>query len=228
MATLAQSAFGVYLLRCNRFSQTAVAAVSFQNTKMPMTKYIFFLLTITQINCTNNVASGNRTSSKIDSSSLMYKKGDCLAFKLDSSTYGAGIIFDSSKDEGGLWYCLLFTDYVSPSKPAIDSIKNHKVFGRKVESSLAPQGYEVMIDGEFLNDSMVSKGNNFILLGNISLNDKAKLGAYGATSKISGLIQAFKNGQSRRTSPPDNYHDQIKKLNTFRPEEYFNVKDFLK
>ncbi len=192
-----------------------------------MKKYIFGLLTLLIIGCGGASTSDPWASLPIDSNELTFKKGDCLAFKIDSLTYGVGIVFDYSKDEGGLWYSLLFTDYESQVKPELKSIKNKRFLGRKVQSSGNDRGYVIMLDGEYVLDSLILKTDNFFLVGNLKLNEEARLGAYGASSKISGLIQSFKRGQEDRKSPPDDYRDQMKKLNDFRPDEYFDLKDFL-
>lgn len=189
-----------------------------------MTKYLLGLLTLLLIGCGGNTSDyGTRLA--IDPSELKYKKGDCLEFKFDNLTYGVGIVFDFSKDEGGVWYGLLLTDYESTNKPTVDSIINKRFLGRKIHSSLNDSGFEIGIDTEFILDSLLA--NNFTLVGNVSLNDKVKLGAQGASSKMDGLIQTLKNGKERRLTPPDDYRDHLTKQDKFRPDEYFELKNFL-
>lgn len=191
----------------------------------PMTKYLLGLLTILLVSCGGGTTSDYATRPTIDPTELKFKKGDCLEFKIDSLTYGVGIVFDFSKDEGGIWYGLLLTDYESTNKPTIDSILNRRFLGRKIQSSLNDKGFEIGIDAEFILDSLAS---NFSLVGNVTLNDKVKFGAQGATSDMSGLIQAMKNGKEKRLNPPDDYREHLTKLDKFRPDEYFDVKDFIK
>ena len=177
------------------------------------------------MSCGSGTTSDYATRPTVDPSELKFKKGDCLEFKIDSLTYGVGVVFDFSKDEGGIWYGLLLTDYESTSKPTIDSILSGQFLGRKIESSLNSKGFDIGIDTEYILDSLLA--DNFSLVGNVSLNDKVRLGSQGATSDMDGLIQALKNGKERRLTPPDDYRDHLSKLDTFRPDEYFDVKDFI-
>jgi hypothetical protein len=190
-----------------------------------MIKYILGLLTILLISCGGNTTSDYGTRLTVDSAELKYKKGDCLEFKIDSLTYGVGIVFDFSKDEGGIWYGMLLTDYESTNKPTIDSILNKRLLGRKIHSSLNDIGFEIGIDTEYILDSLLK--DNFTLVGNVSLSDKVKLGTQGATSDMEGLIQKLKNGKERRLTPPDDYRDHLTKQGKFRPDEYFELKNFL-
>lgn len=190
-----------------------------------MTKYLLGLLTLFLMSCGSETASDYVTRSTVDPCELKFKKGDCLEFKIDSLTYGVGVVIDFSKDEGGIWYGLLLTDYESTSKPTIDSILSGQFLGRKIESSLNIKGFEIGIDSEYILDSLLK--DNFSLVGNLSLNNKVRIGSQGATSDMDGLIQALKNGKKRRLTPPDDYRDHLSKMDTFRPDEYFEVKDFI-
>lgn len=165
------------------------------------------------------------TRPTVDPSELKFKKGDCLEFEIDSLTYGVGVVFDFSKDEGGIWYGLLLTDYESGNKPTIDAVLNGRFLGRKIHSSLNDNGFEIGIDTEYILDSLLT--GNFSLVGNLPLNDQVKLGSQGATSDMEGLIQTMKNGKERRLRPPDDYREHLSKSNNFRPDEYFDVKEFV-
>ncbi len=190
-----------------------------------MIKYLLGLWTLFLASCGSGTTSNYATRLTVDPSELKFKKGDCLEFKIDSLTYGAGVVFDFSKDEGGIWYGLLLTDYESTNKPTIDSIINGRFLGRKIQSTLNDKGFVIGIDTEFILDSLLTE--NFSLVGNVSLNDQVKLGSQGATSDMDGLIQKLKNGKERRLSPPDDYREHLLKSNNFRPDEYFDVKDFV-
>jgi hypothetical protein len=189
-----------------------------------MTKYISGLLTLFLMSCGSGT-SDYGTRPTVDPGKLKFKKGDCLKFKLDSLVYGVGVVFDFSKDEGGVWYGLLLTDYESANKPTIDSILNGRFLGRKIQSSLNDKGFEIGIDTEYILDSLLM--HNFSLVGNVSLNDKVRLGSQGATSNMDGLIKTLRNGKERRKSPPDDYREHSSKSDNFRPDEYFDVKDFV-
>jgi hypothetical protein len=189
-----------------------------------MTKYLLGLWTLFLMSCGSGT-SDYAARPTVDPNELKFKKGDCLKFKIDSLTYGAGVVFDFSKDEGGIWYGLLLTDYESQDKPTIDSIINRRFLGRKIQSSLNDKGFEIGIDTEYIVDSLLTE--NFSLVGNVLLNDKVKLGSQGATSDMDGLVQKLKNGKERRLSPPDDYPEHLSKSNNFRPDEYFDVKDFI-
>ena len=177
------------------------------------------------MSCGSGTTSDYATRPTVDPSELKFKKGDCLEFKIDSLTYGVGIVFDFSKDEGGIWYGLLLTDFESPNRPTIDSIVNGRFLGRKIQSSSNDRGFEIGIDTEYILDSLLIE--NFSPVGNVPLNDKVKLGSQGATSDMNGLIQKLKNGKERRLSPPDDYREHLSKSNNFRPDEYFDIKDFV-
>jgi hypothetical protein len=190
-----------------------------------MTKYLLGLLILILMSCGSGTTSDYATRPTVDPSELKFKKGDCLEFKIDSLTYGVGVVFDFSKDEGGIWYGLLLTDYESINKPTIDSILNRRFLGRKIQSSLNDKGFEIGLDTEYILDSLLT--DNFSLVGNVRLNDNVKLGSQGATSDMDGLIQTLKNGKERRLTKPDDYREHLTKLDKFRPDEYFDVKDFV-
>ena len=190
-----------------------------------MTKYLLGLLTLFLMSCGTGTTSDYATRPTVDPSELKFKKGDCLEFKIDSLTYGVGVVFDFSKDEGGIWYGLLLTDYESMTKPTVDSILYKRFLGRKIQSSLNDKGFEIGIDTEYILDSLLT--DNFSLVGNLTLNDKVRLGAQGATSDMNGLIQALKSGKERRLNPPDDYREHMTKLDKFRPDEYFDIGDFI-
>lgn len=192
-----------------------------------MTKYLLVLF-LGLIGCFDKAASDypTHTNKNINPSELKFKKGDCLKFNIDSFTYGAGVIIDFSKDEAGIWYGLVLTDYESAEKPTKESIFSKRVFGRKVESSLNTKGYETTLDAEFICDSLLA--NNFTFIGNIPLTENIIIGSHGAVCQIDRFILSFKNGQQRRTEPPDHYRSHLKKLDKFRPDEYFYLKDFVR
>jgi hypothetical protein len=190
-----------------------------------MKTYILGLLTLILISCGGRATPDRTTRMTVDPNQLKFNKGDCLEFKIDSLTYGVGVVFDFSKDEGGIWYGLLLTDYESTNKPTTDSIINGRFLGRKIQSSLNDKGFEIGIDTEYVLDSLLT--DNFSLVGNLTLNDKVRIGSQGATSDIDGLIQKLRNGKERRLNPPDDYREHSTKLNKFRPDEYFDVRDFI-
>jgi hypothetical protein len=212
-----------YLGKANVLSADVSSIVSGQSRLM--TRYLLGLWTLFFLSCGSGATTDYATRPTVDSSVLKFKKGDCLEFKIDSLTYGVGIVFDFSKDEGGIWYGLLLTDYESATKPTIDSIISRRFFGRKIQTSLNDKGFEVGIDTEYILDSLLA--DNFSFIGNVPLNGKVKLGSQGATSDIDGLIQTWKNGKERRLSPPDDYRQHPSRPDNFRPDEYFDIKHFV-
>jgi hypothetical protein len=190
-----------------------------------MIKYLPGLLILFLTSCGSGTTSDYATRPTVDPSELKFKKGDCLEFKIDSFTYGVGVVFDFSKEEGEVWYGLLLTDYESANKPTIDSVVNGRFLGRKIQSSLNDKGFEIGIDAVYISDSLLT--GNFTLVGNVPLNDKVKLGSQGATSDMGGLIQTLKNGKERSLTPPDDYREHLSKSDRFRPDEYFDVKNFV-
>jgi hypothetical protein len=182
----------------------------------------FFIL----VNC---IGESNRSKFlPIDPNELIYKKGDCLSFQIDNLNKGVAIVIDHSKDEGGLWYGLCFTNYFDTIQPKFSDIEEFKVFGRKIESSINKNGFFIGLDLEFINDSCLKLNNlKFKLIGNVKfINEKMIMGAEGATKDYSEMLFTFQNGLEKRTLPPDDYRAQ-NKLNKFRPEEYFQFKDFI-
>jgi hypothetical protein len=190
-----------------------------------MTKYLFILLTAFLPGCNGKTTSDKNTKQTTDQNELLFKKGDCLKFKIDSLTYGVGIVFDFSRYDGGIWYCLLFTDYESPNKPTIDSILHKKFLGRKIENPSNEKGYQIMLDGAFVRDSIMTDG--FDLVGNISLNNNGRLGEQKPTSKMNGFVQLYKNEKQRLTSA-NKYPIDFANQSKFRRDEYFDLKDFVK
>ena len=165
----------------------------------------------------------------IDIKELSYKKGDCVSFQIDSLNYGVGIVVDYSKDEGGLWYGLCFTDYYDTVQADLLKIKDKKIFGRKVESTLDENGFYTGLDIEFVNDSCLKFNESKITtIGNLTLNTKKiKYGSEGATNDYSEMLYTFKYGLEKRILPPDDYREHRTKLNDHRPEEYFTLTDFI-
>ena len=190
-----------------------------------MNKYLLVLLSLSSISCGERTTSDHGTRMTVDPTELKFKKGDCLAFRLDSLTYGVGIVFDFSKDEGGIWYGLLLTDYESNNIPTSESVMHGRFLGRKIESAIDEKGFEIGIDTEYVIDSLLT--SHFSMVGNLTLHNKIRIGAQGATSDMQGLIQKLMDGKERRGSPPDDYREYLTKSNQFRPDEYFDVRDFL-
>ncbi|MDF2437100.1 MAG: hypothetical protein K0Q95_1476 [Bacteroidota bacterium] len=186
---------------------------------------LLLLLTAVLTACNGKVPSDKNVSQTIDQNELLFKKGDCLEFKIDSLTYGAGIVFDFSRYEGGIWYCLLFTDYESTTKPTIDSILHKKFIGRKIENPQNEKGYQIMLDGAFIRDSLINA--NFKLVGHLSLNNNGRLGEQKPTSEMDGLIQLYKNEKQRITSA-NKFSFDFTNQSKFWREEYFDLKDFVK
>jgi hypothetical protein len=195
-----------------------------------MTKY-FLIIIICAIltGCLNQTNDYQAKFLPIDSTELKFKKGDCISFTIDSNLIGAAIVIDFSKDEGGLWYGLCFTDYLDSVQPDLLKIKNQRLVGRKIESSLDNNGYIIGLDTEFVKDSCFLLNVDHIkVIGNLTLKtDKIRLGAQGATKDYKDLISSLQYGRERRKTPPDDYRDHIKKLDKFRPDEYFKVTDYI-
>jgi hypothetical protein len=163
----------------------------------------------------------------INPDEALYQKGECLTFKVDSVNYGAGVIVDYSKDEGGQWYGLCFTQYLDSKKPTIEDIKKSKFMGRKVRSTLDAEGYFSGLDVEFINDSLVKTSEKIKSVGRINF-DKTKLryGSEAATNKLTDMIGSFHCRRERRILPPDDYRDMMNlKL---RKEEYLPVVNYIK
>lgn len=195
-----------------------------------MTKYIFLLIFIAFLEgCTDQIKDYNTTSLSVDSTEIKYRKGDCISFKINPNKIGAAIVIDYSKDEGGLWYGLCFTDYLDTVQPDLPKIKNHRLVGRKIESSLDKNGYIIGLDAEFVNESCFRKqSDKFKFIGKLNLRiDRIIIGADGATNNFDQMIAAFLKSMERRKSPSDDYRDHVKKLDKFRPDEYFDIKGYI-
>jgi len=179
--------------------------------------------------CLNRTNDSQAKFLPIDSTELKYKKGDCISFKTEKNLIGIAIVIEFSKDEGGLWYGLCFTDYLDSIQPDLTKIRNQRIVGRRIESSSDKNGFIIGLDTEFVNDSCFQQHTDqFKLIGNLTLNtEKIKLGAQGATNNYISMLISFQNARERRKSPPDDYRDHIKKLDKFRPDEYFKVTDYI-
>lgn len=198
------------------------------NCKMipQMNKYLIIAVTLLMTGC---IESNQPKFLPIDPKELIFQKGDCISFNVDSINKGAAIVIDYSKDEGGLWYGLCFTDYLDSLTPNLSQINERKIFGRKIESSLDKNGFIIGLDLEFVNDSCIKLNKTkFQNIGNLSLrNEIIKYGAYGASNDYSKMLYVFHRGIEKRITPPDDYREHRTKLNNFRPEEYFLLKDYI-
>jgi hypothetical protein len=190
---------------------------------MKLVKYLLGLLALLFFACSNEKSSGNTLANQ--PKGLKYKKGDCLAYRIDSVNYCVGIISDLLTVEGSSWFCLIFTDYASAQKPNMDSMTNRKVFGRKVESAIDAEGYKIALDAEYVIDTLLPR--HFVLVGNLALNEKIYIGSAGSSTTMEGIANKFTFGRERRKLPPDHYSEHLTKLDKFRPEEYFDLNEFV-
>src|SRR5688572_7969074 len=70
----------------------------------------------------------------IDNSELLYNKGDCLLFEINSNKYISAVVINTTKD-------------LSDSKaPLLAEIKSSRLSGRKIESALEPKGFVIAAD----------------------------------------------------------------------------------
>jgi len=170
-----------------------------------------------------------KTNLLIDSNELRFQKGDCISFQIDSVFIGVAIIVDYSEEEGGIWYGLCFTNYFDSLNPDLSIIRERKIFGRKIESTLNKDGYIIGLDTEFVNDScFIMNKMKINIIGNFTLkSEKIILGSQGATSDYQEMISTFRYGLEKRLLPPDDYRDHIKKHDKFKPDEYFLLKDYI-
>jgi hypothetical protein len=176
-----------------------------------------------------NSGSGNRVFEAGISSDdeLQLDIGDCLYFKSSDSTYGCVIVCDLDKENGRIWYGAFYTGYNSREIPTLELVKEGKVMGRKVHSSLDKNGYRKCLDGDFLIDSLITNVEYFALIGNIPLK-RVELGSHGALTSMDILQSTFGRRVERRINPPDHFTGHMTKLDKFRPEEYFEMRDFIR
>jgi len=139
------------------------------------------------------------------------------------------IVLAHSKDETGIWYGIGFTNYLSNKVPDLSTIRNKKIFGRKIESSIEEDGFSKGLDVVFVDDSLFNDNPSKLkFIGRLNLDPKeVKLGSQQATSDYNDLISAFSYGTEKRLTPPDHYKQHLTKLDSFRPDEYFNLIDYL-
>jgi hypothetical protein len=165
----------------------------------------------------------------IDPKEIIFQKGDCIAFNVDSIEKGVAIVIDYSKDEGGLWYGLCFTDYLDTLTPELSQIKDNRIFGRKIESSFDKNGFMIGLDLVFVNESCFKLNpSKFNKIGKFSLrNEKIRIGSECAISVYSKMLFVFHSGRKKRMIPPDDYRAHRTKIRDFRPEEYFLLKDYI-
>ena len=168
----------------------------------------------------------------INSKDLIYHKGDVLAFEVDSVTTGAAFVtgyLKEADDSTHIWYELVGTNYIAKQIPTIEQLRHHRVFGRKVASSLDPAGYFIGIDIESVrNDCLVENASKFRLVGQLPLDTTIiNLGSQGASSDYNSFVQYYTRGIESRKIPPDHYSAYLSKMEKFRPNEYFPVSYFL-
>lgn len=157
---------------------------------------------------------------------LKYRIGDCLYFKSSDTTYGCLVVCDFSQDVAGIWYGAFYTGYDSAEIPTLQSIREGKVMGRKVESAIDTAGFRKALDGDFIIDTLFTNTDGFKLLGNISLRP-IQLWSRGSMTSMPVLQSLFHQKKQIRLKPPDHYSEYINKLEKFHPEEYFEMKDFI-
>ncbi len=191
-----------------------------------MKRLFFIALTYFITGC---LEKNEQKFSQIDPKELLFQKGDCISFMADSINKGIAIVIDYSKDEGGLWYGLSFTNYHDTLTPKLSQIRDSRIFERKIESSIDKNGFIIGLDLEFVNDSCFKMSSpKFHKIGNFSLlNEKINNGSYGASNDYSEMLYIFNKGLEKGLTPPDDYREYRTKINNFRPEEYFFLKDFI-
>jgi hypothetical protein len=188
-----------------------------------MKKITFFLMIVMLTSCGGNSSSSEFVLKPgIDPNELIFKKGDCLAFNIDSLTYGVALVFEVTKDGGGIWYGILFTDYSSPEIPHEGAVRNRRLLGRRMEEKLPDEPTDILLEGEFVNAELISEENSFSLVGNVRFNEQAHFGLYGACDDFAGYVDAFKTALDKRTKPPEDPSNA--KSN---PNVYFDLNDFI-
>jgi hypothetical protein len=209
----------------NGLKQTAKTLAPIAEKMKPT---IIILLLTMFFGCADTADTQPRKAFPIDPKELSLKKGDCFAFSIDSNNYSIAIIFDYQKDEGGLWYSLLYTNYHSDTILQNPSLTDVNVFGRKVTSTLNDKGYELLLDGEYISDSLINVEKHFKYVGNISLNEKTtRLGAYGASTDFPSFLNSFRFAIKQRSV--DKKEDKIiKLLYPKNSEGYYPLADFTK
>lgn len=189
------------------------------------------MLVLSSVACMNtegntNIGGAGDNYPITHADSLIFTKGDVVAFYYDSTSYGSGFIDEITKDEGGIWYKLIFSDLQKQTVPDINEFRKSRVFGRKILSSLSAKGYEIGLDGEFVLDSCINYNKEkFILIGKIKPR-KAEYhgGSYGVSTEYPDLIDRYKLGLQNRMNPPEDYRDVLKSKRT---EEYFEMSDII-
>jgi len=188
------------------------------------TKKIISLLLIAMLgSCGDNTSSSEFVLKPgLEASELVFKKGDCLAFNIDSLTYGVALVFEVTKDQGGIWYGILFTDYSSPDVPNESLVRERRLLGRRMEKKLPGEPTDILLEGEFVNEFMVAEENTFSVMGNVRFNEQAHFGLYGACEDFAGYVKAFKTAMDKRTKRSDDPSNA--KSN---PNVYFDLDDFI-
>jgi hypothetical protein len=110
-----------------------------------------------------------------------YNPGDVLAFKGSDNLYHFTYLLFITQYRGECVYHFIPIIFESNDLPPIEKVLNNKIAGRKIFSTLEPEGFVYGLDssGVFHQDLFDYK-NNFTVIGNFQVLDKyRKLGARG-------------------------------------------------
>lgn len=190
-----------------------------------MAKYIITVVLIVFPSC----FSKDKDQSKqfpVNQNELLYKKGNVVSIKTDSSITSVGLIADVRKDEGGIWYGICFTNYADSTIIDTAKLKYLSVYGRKIASSIDNRGYIKAIDVCFVHDSAIKTFTEKIkIISNLRLRSDIHIGANTSATKFEDLLIFYNNGRQRRLQLPDDYRNHFKE--NFRADQYLSIQDFV-
>lgn len=176
-----------------------------------MDKIMLSLVLVILNSCTN--LNGSHTPEVFQTNYNKYKSevfklkfGDLIRIK---GTTINGVVGDITKDEGGIWYGIIFLT------------SENKLFGRNIPNGLSGECLK-LLDFSYLNEAAI---NTLEVLGNLNLNyDHIGVGANSSVVNKEELLKNYHDGIEKRKSKET---PCVQKITTLEPvnENYRNLSE---
>ncbi len=128
----------------------------------------------------------------INTTNLLIKFGDYVAFKVDS-TYFSGILIDYDKDTSGVWFGFCLTN-IHSDITRIKSTQKFMLMGDIIPESLLCQNCFDCVALEYIHETALNE-NNMVFIRNYPIDlNKINIGSRGAFDNLNELTERY-NGQ---------------------------------